>query len=138
MFAYHWNELWRSLLGLLKFLLAKSEDLTDLNGVGELATNVAEVLAASLAGGETFLPGTTDYDDLFYKLVQATTVLEQFSQTCTYLMFPKPNNNRLWQTPLHGHDDIIKCMHTLPIVTIGTSEDVKIPTFIIGGSNPGH
>ena len=53
-----------------------------MNGVTELVNNLVEVLAVSLAGGETFLPGTTDYDDLFYKLVQATTSLEQFSQIC--------------------------------------------------------
>jgi hypothetical protein len=79
---YHWHELWRSLLGLLKFLVAKSEDLTDSNNIHELATNLVDLLAAALAGGETFLPGAADYDDLFYKLVQATSSLEQFSQIC--------------------------------------------------------
>ena len=62
--------------------MAKSEDLIDLNGVNELVNNLVDVLASSLAGGETFLPGTTDYDDLFYKLVQGSSTLEQFSQTC--------------------------------------------------------
>lgn len=80
--TYHWHELWRSLLGLLKFLVAKSEDLTDSNNIHELATNLVDLLAATLAGGETFLPGTTEYDDLFYKLVQATSALEKFSQIC--------------------------------------------------------
>jgi hypothetical protein len=80
--AYHWNELWRSLLGLLKFLVTKSEDLIDLNGINDLINNLVDVLALSLAGGETFLPGTTDYDDLFYKLVQGSSTLEQFSQIC--------------------------------------------------------
>src|ERR1700736_4943287 len=79
---YHWNELWRSLLGLLKFLLAKSDDLSDSPGMTDLINNLIDLLAMSLASGDTFLPGTTDYDDLFYKLVQATTPLEQFSQTC--------------------------------------------------------
>jgi len=83
---YHWNELWRSLLGLVKFLHSKSEDLTDLNGITNLINNLVDLLAASLAGGETFLPGTTDYDDLFYKLVQATTSLEKFSQICNPLL----------------------------------------------------
>jgi Domain of unknown function (DUF1741) len=62
--------------------VAKSEDLIDLNGINELVNNLVDVLASSLAGGETFLPGTTDYDDLFYKLVQGSSTLEQFSQTC--------------------------------------------------------
>lgn len=80
--VYHWNELWRSLLGLLKFLLAKADDISDQNGIDLLVNNLIDLLATSLAGGETFLPGTTDYDDLFYKLVQATTQLEHFSTTC--------------------------------------------------------
>jgi hypothetical protein len=85
---YHWNELWRSLLGLVKFLHSKSEDLTDLNDITDLINDLVDLLAASLAGGETFLPGTTDYDDLFYKLVQATTSLEKFSQICILLSLP--------------------------------------------------
>jgi Domain of unknown function (DUF1741) len=64
-------------------MLAKAEDLNDLPGISDLVNNLIELLAVSLAGGDTFLPGTTDYDDLFYKLVQATTPLEQFSQSCT-------------------------------------------------------
>jgi hypothetical protein len=68
--------------------VAKSEDLIDLNGINELVNNLVDVLASSLAGGETFLPGTTDYDDLFYKLVQGSSTLEQFSQTC---ISPRPN-----------------------------------------------
>jgi Domain of unknown function (DUF1741) len=86
--VYHWNELWRSLLGLLKFLLAKADDLTDQNGIDLLVNNLIDLLATALAGGETFLPGTTDYDDLFYKLVQVTTPLEQFSSTCMYPHIP--------------------------------------------------
>jgi hypothetical protein len=54
----------------------------DLNGITELVNNLVDVLSTSLSGGETFLPGPTDYDDLFYKLVQATTSLERFSQIC--------------------------------------------------------
>jgi hypothetical protein len=64
-------------------MLAKADDLNDLPGISDLVNNLIELLAVSLAGGDTFLPGTTDYDDLFYKLVQATTPLEQFSQSCT-------------------------------------------------------
>jgi hypothetical protein len=106
--VYHWNELWRSLLGLLKFLLAKADDLTDQNGIDLLVNNLIDLLATSLAGGETFLPGPTDYDDLFYKLVQATTQLEQFSKTCTPTCHI--SNNRFWQTSVSGNDNFIKCM----------------------------
>jgi len=70
-------------MGLLKFLVTKSEDLIDLNRINDLINNLVDVLASSLAGGEIFLPGTTDYDDFFYKLVQGSSILEQFSQTCT-------------------------------------------------------
>jgi hypothetical protein len=81
--AYHWHELWRSLLGLLKFLLSKSEDLSDIAGIHDLTNNLVELLAFSLTGGDTFLPGPSDYDDLFYKLVQSSTILDAFANTCT-------------------------------------------------------
>jgi Armadillo-like helical domain-containing protein 3, C-terminal len=80
---YHWQELWRSLLGLLKFLVSKSEDLSDLPGIHDLTNNLVELLASSLTGGDTFLPGPSDYDDLFYKLVQSSATLEAFANTCT-------------------------------------------------------
>jgi len=80
--TYHWNELWRSLLGLLKFVVAKADDLADLNGINELVNSLVDLLMTSLAGGETFLPGPSDYDDLFYKLVQTSAPLESFSQIC--------------------------------------------------------
>src|SRR5271170_3837144 len=102
---YHWHELWRSLLGLLKFLVAKSEDLTDSNNIHELAANLVDLLAASLAGGETFLPGTTEYDDLFYKLVQATSALEKFSQICISQFNPLAYFVRLWKTSDYRNDD---------------------------------
>lgn len=79
---YYWKELWRSLLGLLSFLVAKSEDLVDSNGIQDLVNHLIELLATSLAGGEAFLPGTSDYDDLFYKLVLASSSLEEFSKIC--------------------------------------------------------
>jgi Domain of unknown function (DUF1741) len=81
---YYWKELWRSLLGLLSFLVAKAENLTDSNGIHDLVHNLIELLATSLAGGESFLPGTSDYDDLFYKLVLASSSLEKFSKMCIY------------------------------------------------------
>jgi Domain of unknown function (DUF1741) len=66
--------------------VAKSEDTLELARINDLASNLADLLAASLAGGETFLPGTSDFDDFFYKLVQASSSLEQFSKTCTPLI----------------------------------------------------
>ena len=129
---YHWNELWRSLLGLVNFLHSKSEDMTDLNGITELANNLVEVLAASLTGGETFLPGTTDYDDLFYKLVQATNSLEKFSQLCNSKHFGA-SNIRFWKTSVPWNDNIIKCLQTLSIATIRASESLEIATFVFGG-----
>jgi hypothetical protein len=135
--AYHWNELWRSLLGLLKFLVARSEDLADLNNIGELVNNLVDVLVMALTGGETFLPGPTDYDDLFYKLVQATSSLEQYSQICSTRL-SSLLTFRLWKTCFSWDDDVIKCMSALPILDIRTSKNVKIPALILGGRYKGN
>lgn len=102
--GYHWNELWRSLLGLLKFLLSKSDDLTDLLGINDLANSLVDLLAAALSGGDTFLPGTADYDDLFYKLVQSSGTLETFSATCTYQL-SNCSNIRFWKATFAVNDN---------------------------------
>jgi hypothetical protein len=121
----------------LKFLLAKADDLTDQNGIDLLVNNLIDLLAVALAGGETFLPGTTDYDDLFYKLVQATTQLEQFSTTCMCPPHPTFTKLRFWETAFSGHDDFSKCMQTLPSSFVGTSKGFQVTTFVIGGSYKG-
>lgn len=132
--AYHWHELWRSLLGLLKFLVAKSEDLTDSNNIHQLATNLVDLLAATLAGGETFLPGTTEYDDLFYKLVQATSTLEKFSQICISPFNRVAHFIRFWETSYLRNDDTIERVQTLSVSPIRTSEDFQIAIPVFGGS----
>ena len=109
-------------MGLLKFLVTKSEDLIDLNRINDLINNLVDVLASYLEGVEIFLPGTTDYDDFFYKLVQGSSILEQFSQTCTVpapetcLVASSPVSdtcvcgNRFCKAALARNDDIIDCV----------------------------
>ena len=42
--------------------------------------HVVNILALSLSAGETFLPSATEYDDLFYKIVEAGDNLRKFKK----------------------------------------------------------
>ena len=75
---YHWSELFRSLLSLVKFLAQYNADLKDLPHIGTLLDHVVNLLALSLSAGEAFLPTPAAYDDLFYKVVETGDTLVKF------------------------------------------------------------
>ncbi|EME49532.1 hypothetical protein DOTSEDRAFT_68345 [Dothistroma septosporum NZE10] len=76
--AYHWSEVWRSLLAFVRFLTQYTDDLKTLSGINLLVEGVSDVLTLSLTSGEAFLPDAAAYDDLFYKLVESGEALIKF------------------------------------------------------------
>lgn len=75
---YHWSELFRSLLSLIRFFTTYASDIKGLHNIDGLLDHVVNLLALSLSAGEAFLPTPGDYDDLFYKLVESSEVLNRF------------------------------------------------------------
>ncbi|KAI0156463.1 hypothetical protein GGR57DRAFT_82737 [Xylariaceae sp. FL1272] len=88
---YHWSELFRSLLALVRFLTTYESDLKDLPHFDTLLDLVVNLLALSLSSGEAFLPTPAAYDDLFYKVVESGEVLEKFRET--YKLSKRPSNS---------------------------------------------
>ena len=88
---YHWDELWRSLLGLIRFFNSYVPDLKVLPQIDMLLDLVVNVVALSLSAGEVFLPGPTSYDDLFYKIVETHEVLLKFRDA--YSLAERASNN---------------------------------------------
>ncbi|KAI1869328.1 uncharacterized protein JN550_005958 [Neoarthrinium moseri] len=88
---YHWSELFRSLLALIRFLTSYASDLKDLSHIETLLDLVVNLLALSLSSGEAFLPTPAAYDDLFYKTVESGDVLVKFQDT--YGLANRPSNS---------------------------------------------
>jgi len=78
---YHWHELFRSLLSLIRFLTSYAADLKNLPHIDTLLDHVVNLIALGLSAGETFLPTPVAYDDLFYKVVESGEVLVKFRDT---------------------------------------------------------
>ncbi|KAF2766553.1 DUF1741-domain-containing protein [Teratosphaeria nubilosa] len=78
---YHWPELWRSLLSVLRFLNQYADDLKSQYDTAAMAQSIVEVLHLGLNSGEAFLPDAKDYDDLFYKLVESGDSLIKLRDT---------------------------------------------------------
>ena len=76
--AYHWSELWRSLLSFIRFLTTYVSDIKPLPHISTLLTTLVNTIALALSTGESFLPDTASYDDLFYKLVETGDTLVKF------------------------------------------------------------
>lgn len=88
---YHWSELFRSLLSLIRFLTSYAADLRDLSHIETLLDLVVNLLALSLSSGEAFLPTPAAYDDLFYKTVESGEILAKFRDT--YNLANRPSNS---------------------------------------------
>ncbi|KAI0006440.1 DUF1741-domain-containing protein [Xylariaceae sp. FL0662B] len=88
---YHWSELFRSLLSLIRFLTTYASDLKGLSHSETLLDLVVNLLALSLSAGEAFLPTPAAYDDLFYKVVESGEVLVKFRDT--YNLSNRPSNS---------------------------------------------
>lgn len=81
--TYHWSELWRTLLSLMRFLTTYASDLTPNPRIHNLTSSLADLLAFCVSGGDTFLPDPASYDDLFYKLVETGPMLSKFRDAYT-------------------------------------------------------
>ncbi|KAK4167486.1 hypothetical protein QBC43DRAFT_311959 [Cladorrhinum sp. PSN259] len=88
---YHWAELFRSLLSLIRFLNTYASDLKGLSHMDTLLDLVVNLLALGLSAGETFLPTPAAYDDLFYKVVETGEILSKFRTT--YSLANRPSNS---------------------------------------------
>lgn len=89
--SYHWSELFRSLLALVRFLTQYQADLKGLSDIEILLDNLVNLIALSLSAGEAFLPGPAAYDDLFYKLVEIGDILIKFRDS--YDLSKRPTNS---------------------------------------------
>ncbi len=88
---YHWADLFRALLGLVRFLTTYATDVKGLPHVDTLVDHVVNLTALGLSAGEAFLPTPAAYDDLFYKVVEAGDVLERFRDA--YGLAARPSNS---------------------------------------------
>jgi hypothetical protein len=52
--------------------------MKSIHGFSSVIDQVVNLIAISLSAGESFLPDTSSYDDLFYKLVETGDILTKF------------------------------------------------------------
>lgn len=78
--SYHWSELWRTLLTLMRFLTTYASDLSSNPHIGALTNSLTNVIAFCAFAGDTFLPDPASYDDLFYKLVETGPIISRFRE----------------------------------------------------------
>lgn len=88
--AYHWAEMWRTLLSLMRFLTTYSSDLSSAPQIDTLTISLVDLIAFTLSTGDTFLPDPASYDDLFYKIVEAGPIIARFRDV--YNLSKTPNN----------------------------------------------
>lgn len=82
--AYHWSQLWQTLLSFLRFLTTYAPSLTVQDpDISLLINPFLATLALAVTSGDSFLPDPAAYDDLFYKLVESGDYLNRFQKAFT-------------------------------------------------------
>jgi len=79
--TYHWADLFRCLLSLVRFVTQYQADVKGIPHIETLLDHVVNLLALALSAGESFLPTPAAYDDLFYKVVETGDVLLKFKES---------------------------------------------------------
>ncbi|EYE99834.1 ARMH3 family protein [Aspergillus ruber CBS 135680] len=95
--TYHWSELWRTLLSLMRFLTTYSSDLATNPRITTLSTSLVDLVAFCVSAGDTFLPDPASYDDLFYKLVETSPIISKFRDVYSL----KPSNKKSADKDIH-------------------------------------
>ncbi|RKF62282.1 UPF0588 membrane protein C20F10.02c [Erysiphe neolycopersici] len=98
---YHWSELFRSLLSLVRFLTSYTADLKGLKNIDILIDDLVNLLALSLCCGEAFLHSPMSYYDLFYKIVEMGEVLIKFRDNFGLEKRPKNSIDTLINVSKH-------------------------------------
>ncbi|CAI6266348.1 unnamed protein product [Periconia digitata] len=115
--AYHWSELWRTLLSFFRFLTTYVDDIRSLRRSSELVDILVNLLAFALSSGENFLPDPASYDDLFYKLVETGDSLAKFRDafglSSSTSMQTLVNVSSHYQTLLEGGGDQAKAKNKI-------------------------
>jgi hypothetical protein len=101
--AYHWSELFRSLLSLVRFLTTYTADFKHSANIETLLDHLVNLIALSLSAGEAFLPNPATYDDLFYKLVETGEVLTKFRDNYDLGKRPTSSIGTLIAVSTHYH-----------------------------------
>ena len=91
--SYHWPLLWQTLLTFVKFLTTYASNFNAQSlDLGILIKPLLASLALSVLSGESFLPSTSAYDDLFYKLVESGEYLERFKNAFSTHLTPSADS----------------------------------------------
>ncbi|KAL3479864.1 hypothetical protein BJX99DRAFT_53262 [Aspergillus californicus] len=99
---YHWSELWRNLLSLMRFLTTYVSDLQSSPHITTLTTSLVDLVAFCVSAGDTFLPDPSSYDDLFYKLVETGPILVKFRDVYSL----KSSSSSALSKPVDSNKDI--------------------------------
>ena len=91
--AYHWSELWRTLLTLVRFLTTYANDLFGNPHISILTNSLVNVIAFCVFAGDAFLPDPGSYDDLFYKLVETGPMIAKFRDVFAFDNLSSPTSN---------------------------------------------
>lgn len=109
--TYHWSELWRSLLSLMRFLTTYASDVSSNPHTTTLSTTLVDLIAFCVSAGDTFLPDPASYDDLFYKLVETGPIISKFRDV--YSLKPSTNNKKSTTGDITNRDIHVGAIETL-------------------------
>ncbi|KAF9814518.1 hypothetical protein IEO21_05069 [Rhodonia placenta] len=86
---YHWQELWKALIGLLDFLANKVDVLITTGGIEQLIQETVLVLDLALCHSSAILPSAQAIHELIYEVVRSAAVFQKQQTLLEKLALPK-------------------------------------------------
>lgn len=143
--AYHWSELWRTLLSLMRFLTTYATDLSSTSNIQTLTSSLVDLLAFCVSAGDTFLPDPSSYDDLFYKLVETGPVISKFRNAYGFANARTGGSSDLPTSTLSAKDvhaaaintllSVSTHFHTLLFQSDGQDVAASVAAAVVAGPN---
>jgi Domain of unknown function (DUF1741) len=115
---YPWKELWKSLIGLLKFIVYQEQTLAKKFNIFHLVIQVINIFNLFITYGDTFLATTNSYDELYYEILREEKVFgEIHAMVVRYTSMPDYDHK----------EDVLKLLNALVnILAIVKHFNIKI------------
>ncbi|KAI0964018.1 hypothetical protein AcW1_000938 [Taiwanofungus camphoratus] len=91
---YHWQEIWKALIGLLDFLSNKLDGLITTGRIEQLVQETLLVLDLALCHSETILPSSKVIHEFVYEVVRSAVVFKKQQVLLEKLSLPQPTSRK--------------------------------------------
>lgn len=145
---YHWSELWKTLMSLVRFINSHPAPSVSSSNGNSVSSNdkantssssnpqghasyenivglIVLILSTSLIHGDTFLGNSSDYDDLFYKIMEGSEALAKLKSLFPSILVTAPSMTVL-QAAINHYSALLSSNNTISASVPGAANKKQL------------